>query len=113
MTKPSLKEKYSEELNLGKQLFDNNDYSSAFHHFERAHILGQPNYFRHVRSHYWMLRVGIKKAHFREIVGQIIRILGSAGSLFGQYPVGNTGGANVSPFKPMPIPEDLKPYLEQ
>ncbi|GAA4346816.1 hypothetical protein GCM10023150_08550 [Kangiella taiwanensis] len=112
MIMETLAEKFQSELTKGRQLFENKDYNRAFHHFERAHILGQPSYIRHVRSHYWMLRVGLKIIDFREVVGQIIRILGSAGSLFGKYPVGNTGGANVSPFKPMPIPDDLKPYLE-
>ena len=108
----SLKQKFHEELAFGKQAFDNKDFSDAFYHFERAHILGQPHYLRHLRSHYWMFRVGLKETDFREVFGQIIRMIGSIGSLFGKYPVGNTGGTNVSPFKTMPIPEDLKPYLE-
>ena len=29
----------------------------------------------------------------------------------GKYPVGNTGGADVSAFAPMPIPDDLRPLL--
>ena len=28
-------------------------------------------------------------------------------------PTGNTGGANVNPFKPMPVPDDLRPYLDR
>ena len=28
-------------------------------------------------------------------------------------PLGNTGGTNVSPFKPMPIPDDLKRFLSK
>ena len=31
----------------------------------------------------------------------------------GKYPVGNTGGADVSVFRPMPIPDDLRAALEQ
>ena len=116
MKKPSatvtLKQKFHQELLQGKNAFRQQQLSQAFYHFERAHILGQPHYPRHVISHYWILRVGIKKADVKEIFGQIIRIIGSIGSLFGKYPVGNTGGANISPFKSMPIPEDLKPYLK-
>jgi len=108
----TLKAKFEEELSTGIQFFDSKEFYTAFHHFERAHILGQPHYWRHVKSHYWMLRVGLKTRSFREITGQIVRIIGSAGSLIGKYPTGNTGGANVSPFKTMPIPDDLKPYLE-
>ncbi|MBD3653479.1 DUF3703 domain-containing protein [Kangiella sp.] len=103
---------FANELNKGKLLFYKGQLDEAFYHFERAHILSQPFYVRHVKSHWWMFRIGIKRIDLAEIFGQIIRIIGSAGSLFGKYPVGNTGGANVSPFKPMPIPEDLKVYFE-
>lgn len=108
----TLKQVFKKELGLGKQAFDNKDFNQSFYHFERAHILGQPHYWRHLKSHYWMLRIGLRKSDIREILGQFLRIIGSVGSLFGKYPQGNTGGANVSPFKTMPIPDDLKPYLE-
>jgi hypothetical protein len=37
-----------------------------------------------------------------------------AAALFSRLwvPVGNTGGANVSAFRPMPVPEDLQRLLE-
>ncbi|GAA4360683.1 DUF3703 domain-containing protein [Kangiella marina] len=107
-----LQKKFDQELDLGKQHFDNKEFSLAFYHFERAHILGQPRYSWHVKSHYWMFKIGLRTINLKEILGQMIRIIGSAGSLFGKYPVGNTGGANVSPFKAMPIPDDLKPFFE-
>jgi Protein of unknown function (DUF3703) len=47
-----------------------------------------------------------------EIVGQVLRLLLAVpGSLSGRYPVGNTGGADVSAFQPMAVPEDLRPLL--
>lgn len=107
----TLQEKFLHELSLGKEHFVKQELNQAFHYFERAHILSQPHYGRHLLSHYWMLRVGIKRFDFKEIFGQLIRIIASIGSLFGKYPLGNTGGANVSPFKPMPVPDDLKPFL--
>jgi hypothetical protein len=46
-------------------------------------------------------------------VGQIFRLVVAApGSWTGRYPVGNTGGADVSAFRPMPIPEDLAKFLD-
>lgn len=85
----------------------------AFAHLERAHVLAQADTIEHTRVHYRMLKAGIARRDRREIVGQIVRIVGaSTKTPFGIYPVGNTGGANVSPFKPMPIPEDLKGVLE-
>ena len=89
-----------------------NDLESAFFHLERAHILGQSKTAEHARVHWLMLKLGWKRRDAREIFGQLFRILGaSTKTPFGIYPTGNTGGANVSPFKPMPIPEDLKKIL--
>ena len=36
---------------------------------------------------------------------------GFVGSLLGKVPVGNSGGADVSAFAEMPIPEDLREIL--
>ena len=45
--------------------------------------------------------------------GQLMRIaLVPVGHLFGRLPVGNTGGANVSAFKPMAIPPELERLIE-
>lgn len=85
----------------------------AFAHLERAHILAQADTIEHTRVHYKMLKAGLGRRDGKEITGQILRIVGAATKTpFGLYPKGNTGGANVSPFKPMPIPEDLKAVLE-
>ena len=100
------------EKNLAKDNYHIKNYSLSFRHLERYHILSQAFYLPHLNSHWWMFKVGIRTINAKEIVGQIIRMIGSVGSLFGKYPEGNTGGANVSPFKSMPIPGDLKPYLE-
>jgi hypothetical protein len=35
------------------------------------------------------------------------------GSLTGRVPVGNTGRARISAFKPMPIPSDLEALISQ
>lgn len=110
--KNALKIAMQNERKLAIHFYNNKDYSLSFRHLERYHILSQAFYIPHLNSHWWMFKVGFKKLDLKEIIGQIIRMIGSAGSLIGKYPVGNTGGADVSPFKPMPIPEDLKPYLE-
>ena len=110
---PKLEAAFNQEMQLAKCLFDTSDYSQCFKHLERAHVLGQSYYIPHVLSHYWMLRVGLKRRNRREILGQLLRILGSAGSLVGWVPIGNTGGANVSPFKPMTITDDLKKIFDK
>ena len=35
-------------------------------------------------------------------------LVAAPGSWTGRYPVGNTGGADVSALRPMPIPDDLR-----
>jgi hypothetical protein len=67
----------------------------------------------HVRTHVAMLGAALRRRDRREIVGQVVRLLVAApGSWTGRYPVGNTGGADVSALRPMPIPADLQVFLE-
>jgi hypothetical protein len=66
----------------------------------------------HVRTHVSMLGYGLRHRDAREIAGQLIRLVVAApGTWTGRYPVGNTGGANVSALKPMPVPDDLQAVL--
>lgn len=108
-----LKSAFESEMSQASFLYAAGDFQRSFRHLERAHILGQRFYIPHVISHWWMLKVGFGRMDLREIVGQILRIAASVGSLLGWVPVGNTGGANVSPIRPMPIPKDLVPLLKE
>jgi hypothetical protein len=88
------------------------DLAGEWHHLERAHILSQPMVVPHLRTHVAMLGAGLRRHDRREVVGQVLRlVVAGPGSVTGRYPVGNTGGADVSALAPMPIPEDLRPYL--
>lgn len=89
------------------------DTLSEWIHLERAHILSQPMAGPHVRTHLAMLSYGVRRRDRREIFGQLVRALVAApGSWTGRYPLGNTGGANVSALQPMRIPEDLRAALD-
>ena len=89
------------------------DFPEEWRHLERAHILSQPMAVPHIRTHVDMLSYAVRRRDPRELGGQLLRLLlAGPGSLTGRYPVGNTGGANVSAFRPMPIPDDLLPLLE-
>jgi len=67
----------------------------------------------HVRTHVAMLACAFRRRDRREIVGQLLRlIVAGPGSWTGRYPVGNTGGADVSALRPMPVPDDLRAILE-
>jgi len=82
-------------------------------HLERAHILSQPIAIPHVRTHLAMLSAGLRRRDRREVIGQALRLFVAApGSWTGRYPVGNTGGADVSAFRVMSIPDDLRVILE-
>jgi Protein of unknown function (DUF3703). len=102
---------YHVELDAGYLALESGDLGEAFRRFERAHILGQRRTRLHVRAHVAMLRVARRRRDKRELVGQLKRIVAAA--LFSRIwvPEGNTGGANVSALKPMPIPEDLQRFL--
>ena len=108
-----LKKYIDEELRLADEFAARGELDRAFEHLERAHVLGQSLTFEHTRVHWRMLKIGWKRRDLREILGQIFRIGGaSTKTPLGIYPVGNTGGANVSPFKSMPIEKDLQLILE-
>jgi hypothetical protein len=103
---------YRQEMQFALEARKNGDPNLAFHHYERAHILGQKYTLLHIKSHVGMFQVGWLKKDLREIVGQCVRMV--AALIFSKIwvPIGNTGGANVSALRPMPIPEDLQQVLE-
>ncbi|MCZ4252986.1 DUF3703 domain-containing protein [Pseudoalteromonas shioyasakiensis] len=106
-----LKNAFNTEMILAKTSYKKADYTTAFYHLERAHILGQSYIIAHTYSHWWMCKIGFKTHNAKEIIGQFARM--AASIVFSRIwvPLGNTGGTNVSPFKPMPITDDLKRFL--
>jgi hypothetical protein len=108
-----LRAAWNQEMEAARTARSTADERAAWSHLERAHILSQPMAGPHVRTHLAMLGVALRARDAREIVGQLFRVIVAApGSLTGKYPVGNTGGADVSAFAPMPVPEDLQWVLE-
>lgn len=104
---------YQLELSKYKSSLGNSDLPKAWHHLERAHILGQAYPIEHSLAHWKMLQFGFKIKSWKEIRGQIIRLVfGGVKSFVGKIPTGNTGGSNVHPLLKMEIPEDLKLILK-
>ena len=102
------------EIEQARTLQEKNEFGEAFRHLERAHVLGQSITAEHTRVHWLMLKCGWRSKDWREVFGQLFRIIGAATKTpFAIYPSGNTGGANVSPFRSMPIPDDLRMMMEQ
>ena len=90
------------------------DAQLEFTHLERAHVMGQASTYWHVKVHILMMGWAIRNHSLRELRGQLIRIVGAATkTAFGLVPNGNTGGANVSPFKSMPIAPDVAALIEK
>lgn len=101
------------ELNAAEAAEQAGEPIAAFHHLERAHVLGQGSTVQHVRVHMRMLFWGLRHHNNREVMGQITRLIGAATKTWlGLIPQGNTGGANVSAFKPMPVPDDLADLID-
>ena len=90
------------------------DPEHEFAHLERAHVLGQASTREHVRVHWRMMGWAWRHRDAREFFGQLIRIVGAASKTFiGLVPAGNTGGANVSAVRRMPIDPELAAIIEK
>lgn len=108
-----VKAAFAKEITDARFAEENGDLALAKRHLERAHILGQRWFPAHVKTHFHMRRLALKMSDAKEARGQLVRLIGAAPfHIAGWVPVGNTGGANVSPTLPMPIPSDLQSYLE-
>ena len=109
-----LKSHYQSELTQYAVALRAGHLQQAWHHLERAHILGQAYPKEHTCVHWKMLQFGFRIKSRKEVLGQIPRLLvGGVKSFVGRIPVGNTGGANVPPLLPMEIPGDLREVLER
>lgn len=102
------------ELKSAGQAKSAEDTQLEFSHLERAHVIGQESTYWHVKVHVLMLLWAVRKHSVREVFGQLFRIVGAATKTpLGLLPQGNTGGANVSPFKKMPIAPDLAALIQK
>ncbi len=103
-----------QELAAARQARAVNDTHQEFAHLERAHVLGQESTYWHVKVHCLMLLWAFRHRSMREALGQVFRIVGAATkTAFGLVPQGNTGGANVSPFRKMPIAPELAEVIHR
>ncbi len=110
----ALKPFYKKELVEYRKALARGYYQVGWRHLERAHILGQPYPYEHTAIHWKMLRFGFKMKNYKEVIGQLPRLLfGGVKSFVGKIPVGNTGGADVPPLRPMEIPEDLAAIINK
>lgn len=107
-----LKKHVTYELQKSKETFEKGELQVSWRHLERAHILGQAYPIEHSQAHWQMLVFAFRIKNAKEILGQIPRLLvGGVKSFVGEIPLGNSGGADVPPLKPMEIPSDLQEIL--
>ena len=111
--KPHQRAAWDAEMPAARAAERGGNLDAAFAHLERAHILGQRNTLAHTRAHLHMLRIGWRRRDLRELAGQLLRIPAALTKSLIWVPAGNTGGANVSPFRPMPVPPDLQALLDE
>ena len=105
----ALRSAWTAERTAARDARRRGDRTTEWHHLERAHILSQPMALAHVRTHVAMLAAGMRRRDRTEVLGQVLRtVVAAPGSWTGRYPVGNTGGADVSALRPMPVPGDLQ-----
>ena len=110
----ALKPYYQDEIIKAQLELSKNNLQQSWYHYEGAHILGQRYPLQHSFVHWQMLKFGIKIKNTKEVFGQITRLVfGGVKSFVGTVPVGNTGGANVPPLKPMEIPQDLQAIINK
>ena len=104
---------FDREIALGREFIAAGDLDRAFRHLERAHVIGQTSVAAHARSHWFMLRLEIRRGRMAAAFGQAVRlVLGVIGSAIGVVPIGNTGGTDISMFKRLPIPQDLQEIID-
>ena len=107
-----LRQAFNAAMKASIVFYEQREFANAFRHLEVAHVLGQQYVAPHIRTHYWMLKIALKRRSLREIWGQVIRIgLGVMGSAVGIVPVGNTGGTNISMFKRLPVDTDIQKLI--
>lgn len=109
---PRLKAHYRQELEDYNSELAKRNFQAAWRKLERAHILGQAWPKEHKYVHWVMMKFGFRMKNAKGILGQLPRLLiGGVKSFVGEIPVGNMGGANVPPLRPMEIPNDLAEIL--
>jgi hypothetical protein len=82
-----LKPYYQQELTAYRNAFDKGHFKLSWRHLERAHILSQPYPVEHIAVHWKMLRFGLKVKNFKEVLGQIPRLLLGGVKSFVGHPV--------------------------
>ena len=103
---------FEAQMTMGHGHADVGRLDAAYACFERAHVLGQWHTGAHWKAHLGLLQVGWRRKDAREVIGQAFRLVATLiATPLGRIPSGNTGGARISPWRPMPIDRDAERLL--
>lgn len=109
---PTLGQAFEEALAEGLALLRSGRLDAAEQALARAHILGQYHVLPHVRSHWWLLVVELRRRRPLAVAGQFARIvLGALGSALNVVPDGNPGTSDVSMLARHPVPPALRELM--
>lgn len=110
----ALKPFFKQSLQDYATALNKNEMGKAWHHLEKAHVIGQRYPYHHSLVHWKMLVFGCRIKNVKEVIGQLPRLMvGGIKSFVGTIPVGNTGGANVPPMQSMPIQQEIREIFEK
>ena len=96
----------------GRAALEAGDFTASLAHFEAAHILGQADTLRHVRSHVALFRWAWRRGDRGELRGQVGRLLGASLFTWLWVPAGNPGSTRDGAFSPHPVPPELAALLD-
>lgn len=109
---PNLSKLVKEAVSAAQEAERARNWDQAWESLAEAHIFSQSDPWLHSAVHWKMLGLGWRQRNWREIQGQVLRLLLAApGSILGKYPVGNTGRSNVSAFQAMPVSDRIREKL--
>jgi sterol desaturase/sphingolipid hydroxylase (fatty acid hydroxylase superfamily) len=106
-----LRRAFQARLSAGEEALRSSRADEAMQHFEAAHILGQEWTGPHVRSHVAILRWALQQRRWREIMGQVTRIVAAVLFTWLWVPRGNPGSTRVGALARRPVPADLAALL--
>lgn len=100
------------ELTLYTEARNSKNHERCLEYLGRAHIISQLRWF-HFYIHFLMLEYSYERKDFKEALSQLLRMLLTVpGHLLNRIPKGNTGWSSIGLNQELPLPEDLKKYLE-
>ena len=95
---PRLRTAFEAEYRAAVAAFESDEVARAVEHIGRAHILGSHFWSTHVRAHWLMLRIGLRRHDPYEVWIQTLRTVGSFGTRLMAPFFGTTGNPGMAEF---------------